>query len=97
MPMAAMSVYAVLLLSGQAVASIGPWPADLANCSANIPESNRDLDAAFADPAKVAKLREAYPDIQRDQVQWACIKSVDKPAIAKTRPKPSSDRMAVGD
>lgn len=76
-----MSVYAVLIVLGQTVASIGPWPADLANCQSNIPASNAGLDATFADPAKVAKLREAWPGVERHQAGWTCIESATKPVI----------------
>jgi hypothetical protein len=76
-----MNVYAVLIVLGQTVASIGPWPSDLAGCQSNIPASNRDIDAAFDDPTKLTAIRKGYPDLRRDQIEWTCIESATKPVI----------------
>ncbi len=76
-----MNVYAVLIVVGQTVASIGPWPAGIDNCRSNIPASNQNLDKAFADPGKLAKLREKWPALQREQVEWTCVESATRPEI----------------
>ncbi|KAB7788084.1 hypothetical protein [Methylorubrum populi] len=83
-----MNVYAVLLVMGQTVASIGPWPTDLAGCLKHVPESNANIDAAFKDPTKLAALRKAYPGLEHDHVSWTCIESATKPAIKNGVPLP---------
>lgn len=76
-----MQVYAVFLVLGQTIASIGPWPSDIAACRAHLPESNRKLDATFANPSDLAKLHKAWPGVRRDQMGWACIEADKAPEI----------------
>ncbi|GJD65131.1 hypothetical protein [Methylobacterium frigidaeris] len=77
----ALKVYAVLMVLGQPATSIGPWPGDVEACRARLPESTAKLDAAFADPATLAKLRSGWPDVERHQVEWACVESERAPRI----------------
>ena len=76
-----MNVFVVLVVLGKVAAVIGPWPADLENCRSNEAKSREDIDRAFADPKKLAKIREGYPGLTREQTDWHCVERAVKPHL----------------